>query len=122
MGPLSDETLPAHRRFMAEGVPGMGPAGLTAGGRVRVEERHPPGPDGAPDITLLILSPRGPGVPRRISTTAAQRVAGSVRGMRKFHTFPSRSGANMRWPRPRWAAAATEASAVDWFGCILHAT
>ncbi|MEU6351984.1 alpha/beta hydrolase [Streptomyces sp. NPDC047072] len=63
MGPLSDATLPAHRRFMAEGVPGVEPADLTAGGRVRVEERHVPGPDGAPDITLLILSPvenRGP--------------------------------------------------------------
>ncbi|MDX2760982.1 hypothetical protein [Streptomyces europaeiscabiei] len=33
------------------------------GGRVRVEERQVPGPEGAPDITLLILSPvedRGP--------------------------------------------------------------
>ncbi|WP_328413169.1 alpha/beta hydrolase [Streptomyces violaceus] len=41
----------------------MEPEDLTAGGRVRVEERQVPGPDGAPDITVLILSPvedRGP--------------------------------------------------------------
>ncbi|MER6214175.1 alpha/beta hydrolase [Streptomyces sp. NPDC001674] len=60
---LSDETLPTIRRLMVEGAPGTEPADLTAGGRVRVEERHVPGPDGAPDVTLLILSPvedRGP--------------------------------------------------------------
>jgi acetyl esterase/lipase len=48
---------------VTEGLPGVEPEGLTVGGRVRVEERQVPGPDGAPDITLLILSPvedRGP--------------------------------------------------------------
>ena len=55
---LSDETLPLQRQAMAEGFPGMDPVDLTAGGAVRVEERHVPGPDGAPDITLLILTPR----------------------------------------------------------------
>lgn len=60
---LSDETLPVIRRQIAAGSPGLDSEALTAGGRVRVEERQIPGPDGAPDITLLILSPaedRGP--------------------------------------------------------------
>ncbi|MGW2650082.1 alpha/beta hydrolase [Streptomyces sp. NPDC001393] len=57
VAPLSDESLPTLRRLMAEGIPGMEREDLTAGGRVRVEERQVPGPDGAPDITLLIASP-----------------------------------------------------------------
>jgi acetyl esterase/lipase len=60
---VSDETLPETRRLLADGSAGMEPEDLTAGGRVRVEERQVPGPEGAPDITLLILSPvedRGP--------------------------------------------------------------
>jgi acetyl esterase/lipase len=61
--PLSAETLPLERKAMTEGFPGMEPVDLTAGGAVRVDERQVPGPDGAPDITLLILTPkeaRGP--------------------------------------------------------------
>ncbi|MER7837428.1 alpha/beta hydrolase fold domain-containing protein [Streptomyces sp. NPDC096040] len=61
--PVSDETLPEIRRQVTEGLPGVEPEDLTADGRVRVEERQVPGPEGAPDITLLILSPvedRGP--------------------------------------------------------------
>ncbi|MFD5477558.1 hypothetical protein [Streptomyces hawaiiensis] len=54
---LSDETLPEIRRQIAEGSPGLDSEALTVGGRVRVEERQVPGPEGAPDITLLILSP-----------------------------------------------------------------
>ncbi|KUO07244.1 alpha/beta hydrolase [Streptomyces sp. DSM 15324] len=62
---LSHETLPSVRRLLTEGMPGMEPADLTAGGRVRVEERQVPGPEGAPDITLLILSPAdGSSTPR----------------------------------------------------------
>ncbi|MDX2526179.1 hypothetical protein [Streptomyces europaeiscabiei] len=60
---LSDETLPEIRRQIAEGSPGLDSEALRVGGRVRVEERQVPGPEGAPDITLLILSPvedRGP--------------------------------------------------------------
>ncbi|MFJ8002726.1 alpha/beta hydrolase [Streptomyces sp. NPDC096310] len=60
---VSDETLPETRRLLADPSAGPEPEDLTAGGRVRVEERQVPGPDGAPDITLLILSPvedRGP--------------------------------------------------------------
>ncbi|MBE8472216.1 alpha/beta hydrolase fold domain-containing protein [Streptomyces justiciae] len=53
---LSDETLPEARRRVAEGMAGREPD-LTAGGRVRVEERQVPGPDGAPELTVLILSP-----------------------------------------------------------------
>lgn len=63
MPPWSDESLTANREMLAEGMPGQEPVDLTAGGRVRVEERQVPGPEGAPDITLLILSPvedRGP--------------------------------------------------------------
>ncbi|WP_432198157.1 alpha/beta hydrolase [Streptomyces sp. bgisy027] len=61
--PLSDETLPEMRRLTAEGMPGLEPVDLTAGGKVRVEERRVPGLEGGPDVTLLILRPvedRGP--------------------------------------------------------------
>jgi acetyl esterase/lipase len=54
---LSIEGLPEMRRMTADGMPGMPPVDLTANGAVRVEERQVPGPDGEPDITLLILSP-----------------------------------------------------------------
>ncbi|WP_335988609.1 alpha/beta hydrolase [Glycomyces sp. MUSA5-2] len=55
---LTAETLPALRNGMPEvEAPGFPEPDLTAGGRVRVEERRVPGPDGAPEITLLILSP-----------------------------------------------------------------
>ncbi|MDX2935514.1 alpha/beta hydrolase [Streptomyces ipomoeae] len=55
--PLSDETLAETRQQLAGGYAGLEPEDLTAGGRVRLEERQVPGPEGAPDITLLILSP-----------------------------------------------------------------
>ncbi|WP_330350984.1 alpha/beta hydrolase [Streptomyces sp. NBC_00582] len=61
--PLSDETLPQTRQQLAGGYTGLELEDLTAGGRVRLDERRVPGPQGAPDITLLILSPvedRGP--------------------------------------------------------------
>jgi len=70
---LSDETLPEIRRQIAEGSPGLDSEALTAGGRVRVEERQAPGPEGAPDITLLILSlveDRGPKGASSTSTVA----------------------------------------------------
>ncbi|TJZ95828.1 alpha/beta hydrolase family protein [Actinacidiphila oryziradicis] len=52
--PLSAETLPMAREVsLAE----AGALDLTAGGAVRVEERQVPGPEGAPDLTVLILSP-----------------------------------------------------------------
>jgi hypothetical protein len=38
-------------------MPGVEPVDLTAGGRVRVEERQVPGPQDAPEITVLIPSP-----------------------------------------------------------------
>lgn len=62
--PFSAETLPLIRQQSADGFPGMEPVDLTVGGAVRVEERQVPGPDGAPDITLLILSPTVDGPPR----------------------------------------------------------
>ncbi|MET7685052.1 hypothetical protein [Streptomyces sp. NPDC005423] len=54
---LSDETLPEIRGQIAAGSPALDSEALTAGGNVRVETRQVPGPEGAPDITLLILSP-----------------------------------------------------------------
>lgn len=64
MPSLSAETLPLARQQSADGFPGMEPVDLTAGGAVRVEERQVPGPEGDPDITLLILSPAVDGPPR----------------------------------------------------------
>jgi acetyl esterase/lipase len=58
--PPTTETLPALRAAVTGGgIPGAVPTDLTAGGRVHVEERQVPGPDGAPEITLLILRPTG---------------------------------------------------------------
>ncbi|MFE4667504.1 alpha/beta hydrolase [Streptomyces sp. NPDC056716] len=54
---LSDEVLPSLRRAATAGFTAAGAADLTADGRVSVEERQVPGPEGAPDITLLILRP-----------------------------------------------------------------
>lgn len=62
--PFSAETLPLMRQQSADGMPGMEPVDLTAGGAVSVEERQVPGPESAPDITLLILSPAVDGPPR----------------------------------------------------------
>ncbi|MFI5621956.1 alpha/beta hydrolase [Nocardioides sp. NPDC051685] len=58
---FSAETLEAMRQQTAEGFPGMDPVDLTVGGAVRVEERQVPGPEGDPDITLLILRPAADG-------------------------------------------------------------
>lgn len=57
---LSDETLPTMRQVLDEGLPGVPAPDLTAGGTVLVEERQVPGPEGAPEITLLILRPSAP--------------------------------------------------------------
>ncbi|MEU5313925.1 alpha/beta hydrolase fold domain-containing protein [Streptomyces sp. NPDC021562] len=56
---LSDATLPEARRLTAQGLPGEGPEDLRVGGRVRLSEFRVPGPEGAPDLTLLVLSPAG---------------------------------------------------------------
>jgi acetyl esterase/lipase len=54
------ETLPSLRAAASEGMlPGGESTDLTVGGRVHVEELQVPGPDGAPEITLLILRPTG---------------------------------------------------------------
>jgi len=54
------ETLPALRTAVSQSAMlGAVPTDLTAGGRVHVEERQIPGPDGAPEITALILRPAG---------------------------------------------------------------
>ena len=51
------DTLPAMRRLTSDGIPGLPPVDLTAGGAIRVQELTVPGPAGDPDITLLVLSP-----------------------------------------------------------------
>ena len=57
MGALDRETLAERRTMLAEGIPGMPAVDLTAGGAVLVEERTVPGPEGDPEIALLILRP-----------------------------------------------------------------
>ncbi|GAB95034.1 acetyl esterase/lipase [Kineosphaera limosa] len=54
---MSDEALPALRAFSTDGMPGVEPFDLTAGGAVTVQELSVPGPEGAPDLTLLVLKP-----------------------------------------------------------------
>ena len=54
---LSDDTLEQVRQLNAEGVPGTELPDLTVGGAVLVEDLTIPGPDGAPDLTLLVMRP-----------------------------------------------------------------
>jgi acetyl esterase/lipase len=79
---LSAEILPLMRQQSADGMPGMEPVDLTAGGAVKVEERQVPGPEGEPDITLLILSPTADGAPRPAIVHA--HGGGMVLGDRRF--------------------------------------
>jgi acetyl esterase/lipase len=55
--PFTLDNLSEVRRLAIEGLPGMEVPDLTAAGAVQVEERTVPGPEGAPDITLLVLRP-----------------------------------------------------------------
>lgn len=56
--PLSVEMLPKLRQQSAQPPPVLEPPPeFTAGGAVRMEELIVPGPQGAPDITLLVLRP-----------------------------------------------------------------
>ncbi|GGR55902.1 acetyl esterase/lipase [Nocardioides luteus] len=80
--PLSTETLDEKRRLIIDGPPDVLPVDLTAGGAVRVEEREVPGPEGAPDVTLLILSPALDGPPRPAIYYA--HGGGMVLGHRRF--------------------------------------
>lgn len=57
IGEFNDDTLAKIRAVMADGAPGMPKPDLTVGGAVTVAERTVPGPEGQPDITLLVLSP-----------------------------------------------------------------
>ena len=54
---LSDDTLEQIRQLNAKGVPGTELPDLTVGGAVLVEDLTIPGPDGAPDLTLLVMRP-----------------------------------------------------------------
>lgn len=55
--PLNAQTLPGARQGAAELFPS--PAELAAGRGVRVEERVIPGPAGAPELEVTILTPEG---------------------------------------------------------------
>lgn len=55
--PMSADTLPAIRAMIAEGIPDLPRPDLTAGGRVRVADLAATGPEGAPDVPLLALTP-----------------------------------------------------------------
>jgi len=58
---MSPELLLELRRMQGRGVLGAGAQDLTAGGSIRAEERSVPGPEGQPEVTVLILSPVGGG-------------------------------------------------------------
>ncbi|SDL22479.1 Acetyl esterase/lipase [Nocardioides sp. YR527] len=78
---FTEENLAEMRQQTDEGFPGMEPVDLTVGGAVRVEERQVPGPEGAPDITLLILSPavEGPARPAIYHTHGGGMIIGNRR-------------------------------------------
>jgi acetyl esterase/lipase len=76
------------RQFSLEDMPGVEPVDLTAEGRVRVEERQVPGPQGAPEITVLILSPiQASGAKAGIYHTHG---GGMVSGNRPIHPVSAR--------------------------------
>jgi acetyl esterase/lipase len=50
-------SLAEVRTMINDGLPGMPPSDLTVGGALTESEVVVPGPDGAPDITLLVLTP-----------------------------------------------------------------
>lgn len=62
--PPTVERLPALRAEDAAEVPPLDE--LRRGGRFRVEERLAPGPDGAPEVPLLVCTPTGPGTGRPV--------------------------------------------------------
>ncbi|MAO82181.1 alpha/beta hydrolase [uncultured Nocardioides sp.] len=55
MPPMRPDALEESRRLMSEGLPGMPAPDLTADGRVSVVDLVVPGPEGQPDLTLLVL-------------------------------------------------------------------
>ena len=55
MPPMRPDALEESRRLMSEGLPGMPAPDLTADGRVSVVDLVVPGPEGQPDITVLVL-------------------------------------------------------------------
>ena len=60
-GPMTIEDIPARREQLTQLLPADDDA-LRREGAVELEERQIPGPDGAPDLSILILHPtRGPG-------------------------------------------------------------
>jgi acetyl esterase/lipase len=54
---IGAESLANIRTLIAEGIPGRPAPDLTVGGALAETEMTVPGPDGAPDITLLVLTP-----------------------------------------------------------------
>lgn len=53
----TQETLAAVRALVADGLPGAPKPDFTAGGAVIVEEITVPGPEGAPDLRMMVLRP-----------------------------------------------------------------
>ncbi|MFJ6651487.1 alpha/beta hydrolase [Microbacterium sp. NPDC091313] len=55
---MTAATLTQIRQALVDGIPGFTPPDYTAGGAVVAEDLHVPGPDGAPDVPILLLRPR----------------------------------------------------------------
>ncbi|WNZ06381.1 alpha/beta hydrolase [Streptomyces sp. 11x1] len=57
MGTAGPESLGQMRQAMDEGVPGVAPPDLTAGGRLRIEDIAVPESQGSPGLILLVATP-----------------------------------------------------------------
>jgi len=79
--PLTAEAIPFLRAGAAEFVPQPTNDELARGGRYVVEERAVPGPDGAPDVGLLVCRPAGAAqpVPALYSTHGGGMISGTAR-------------------------------------------
>ena len=95
-----DMIVPGREALAA--MPSLSDEVLARGGAYTVEERRVPGPDGAPDITLLICRPTAASA--AVGAIYYTHGAGMVMGDRRMGLEPSR----LRWrcPSPRsWRAA-----------------
>ncbi|MEW2290931.1 alpha/beta hydrolase [Streptomyces sp. NPDC047841] len=58
--PLTTENLEAVREAARDGIPGQEATDFTVGGSVLVKDLRIPGPTGAPDVAVTVLSPADP--------------------------------------------------------------